>query len=102
MSSGVPTAQDGGGLPGLGGGIGGDTGVKRLSLADGGLEGPEGLLERRVGVEAVRVENVHIVHAHPLQALVEAGQQVLARSPLAIGAGPHVVTGLGGDDELVP
>ena len=62
---------------------------------------PERLLERRVGVQAVRVEDVDVVEAHPLQALVEAREQVLARAPLAVRAGPHVVARLGRDDQLV-
>ena len=53
---------------------------------------------RRLGVEAVRVEDVDVVEPHPRQALVEAREHVLARAPLAVGAGPHVVAGLGRDD----
>jgi len=49
----------------------------------------------------VRIEDVDIVELHPLQALVEAGDQVFAAAPFAIGAGPHPVAGLGRDDELV-
>ena len=91
-------------LDGLGrarAGVGGDAGVQRLALLDGGGDGAERLLERGVGVEPVRVEDVDVVEPHPLQALVEAGEQVLARAPLAVRAGPHVVAGLGGDDQLV-
>ena len=48
------------------------------------------------------VEDVHIVEAHALQALVQACQQVFARTtPLSVGAGPHVVTGFAGDDQLI-
>ena len=35
------------------------------------------------------------------EALVEAAEQVLARAPLAVRAGPHVVPGLGRDHQLV-
>ena len=59
------------------------------------------LLQRRVGVEAVAVEDVDVVEAHPPQRLVQRREQVLARAPLAVGPGPHVVAGLGGDDQLV-
>ncbi len=36
-----------------------------------------GLFHRRVFVYAVRIENIHILHTHAVQALVEAGEQVL-------------------------
>ncbi len=49
----------------------------------------------------MRVEDVDVLEAHALQALVEAGQQILARSPVAIRAGPHIVAGLGADDQFV-
>src|SRR3712207_7993263 len=55
----------------------------------------------RSGVGPVRVEDVHVLHAHALQALVEAREYMLARAPLAIGPGPHLVARLRGDDELV-
>jgi hypothetical protein len=59
--------------------------------------------ERRVGVEAVRIEDVDVLEAHALQALVEARQNVFATAAsLAVGAGPHVPAGLRRDDELVP
>ena len=48
------------------------------------------------------IEDVDVVETHPAEALVEAGEQVLARSADAIGAWPHVVAGLGRDDQLVP
>ena len=81
--------------------VGGDAHVERLSLADGGVERAHRLLERGLGVESVRVEDVDVVEPHPPQAGVEAREQVLARSPLAVGPRPHVVAGLGRDDELV-
>src|SRR6266446_4801452 len=78
----------------------GDAGVERLSLADCGVERPLRLLERSLGVEAMRVEDVDVLQAHPLQALVEAGQQVLSRAPDAVRTRPHVPAGLRGDDQL--
>ena len=47
------------------------------------------------------VEDVHVVQAHPLQGRIEAGQQILARAPVAVRPGPHVVAGLGRDHQLV-
>jgi len=50
---------------------------------------------------AVGVEDIHILQTHALEALVEAAEQVLPAAPLSIGAIPHVVASLGGDDQLV-
>ncbi len=83
------------------GGVRGDAGVQRLALPHGGVERAHRLLERRVGVEAVRVEDVDVVEAEAVEALVEAGEEVLARAAVTVGAGPHVVAGFRGDDELV-
>ena len=94
-------AQDRGRLARLLGGVGGDARVQRLPLPHGGVERAHRLLERRLRVEAVRVEDVDVVEAEAREALVEAREQVLARPPLAVRAGPHVVAGLRRDDELV-
>src|ERR1700733_7346216 len=81
--------------------VGGDSHVARLALADGGVERPHRLLERRLGIEPVRVEDVDVVESHPLEALLEAGQEILARAPPPARTRPHVVAGLGRDDDLV-
>ena len=81
--------------------VGGDPGVQGLALAHGAVQRAHRLLQRRLGVGPVRVEDVHVVQAHAAKALVQARQQVLARAPVPVGPGPHVVAGLGGDDELV-
>ena len=79
-----------------------DPGVQRLTGSHGGVERAHRLLERRVGVEAMRVEDVDVVEPHPREALVEAREEVLARAVVAIRSRPHVVAGLRRDDELVP
>ena len=81
--------------------VGGDADIERLALAHGGVERAHRLLERRLRIDAVRIEDVDIVEPHALQALVEAGEQIFAAAPFAIGARPHVVAGLGRDDQLV-
>ena len=78
-----------------------DAGVQRLARAHRRVERAHRLLERRVGVEPVRVEDVDVVEAHPRERLVERREQVLARAPLAVRPGPHVVAGLRRDHELV-
>ena len=52
-------------------------------------------------VVAVTVEQVHIVRPHPFQALVDAGHEIFAAAPVAVGPRPHVVARLRGDEELV-
>ena len=79
-----------------------DARVQRPARPHGRVERAHRLLERRVRVEPVRVEDVDVLKPHPLQRLVEAGEQVLARAPFAVRPRPHVVPGLGGDDQLVP
>jgi hypothetical protein len=82
--------------------VGRDADVERLAGPDRGVQRAHRLLERRRGVGPVRVEDVDVVQPHPAQRLVEAGQHVLASpTALAVGPGPHVVTGLGRDDQLV-
>ena len=78
-----------------------DAGVERLALAYGGVERAHRLLERRLRIEAVRVEDVDVVETHPPEALIEAREQVLAGAVVAVGAGPHVVAGFRRDHELV-
>ena len=48
------------------------------------------------------VENIDIFKSHSLKGLIQARQQVLAASPVAVRALPHGVTGFSGDDHLVP
>ena len=102
ISSGVPSpAQDRAPPRRALGAVGGDPDVARLALPHRGVERAHRLLERRVGIEPVRVEDVDVVEAHPLQALVEAVEQVLARAVVAVRTGPHVLAGLGRDHQLV-
>ena len=88
-------------LPGPFGRVRRDAHVEGLALAHGGVKRAHGLLDGRVGIDAMRVEDVDVVEPHASQALVEAREQVLARTPVAVGPRPHVVAGLGRDEELV-
>ena len=81
--------------------VAGNPGVERLAGAHRVIERGHGLLKRRLRVRPVGVKNVHVIELHPLQALVQAGQQILARAPIAVRPGPHVVAGLGADHEFV-
>src|SRR5664280_2570107 len=85
----------------LGGRVGGDPGVERLALSNRSVEGAHRLLERRLRVEPVRVEDVDVVEAHPAEALVQARRQVLARAAVTVRPGPHVVASLRRDDQLI-
>ena len=94
-------AEDGDRLFRSPGRVGGDADVERFTLAHGGIERAHRLFQRGLGIEAVRIEDVDVLEAHPLQALVEARQQVLSRAPDAVRPRPHVVAGLRRDHQLV-
>ena len=47
------------------------------------------------------VENVDVVQAHAGKGLIDRGNQVLARTTIAIRPGPHVIAGLARDDQLI-
>src|SRR5262245_30816692 len=79
----------------------GDARVQRLAGPDRRVERAHRLLEWRLRVEAVGVEDVDVLETHPREALIEAREEVLARTPLAVRARPHVVARLRRDDELV-
>ena len=66
---------------GLLGRVGGDPRVERLALTDGGVERAHRLLERRLGVEAVRVEDVDVVEPHPLRATGRGSRAGTCASP---------------------
>src|SRR5436853_2754626 len=52
-------------------------------------------------VETVDLVKVDIVHAEPTQAVVDLGENRLARQSGAIGAGTHPAIDLGSNDDLV-
>src|ERR1700677_1123871 len=81
--------------------VGGNADIKRLALANRVIERPHRFLERRLGIETVRVEDVDVIDAYALEALVEAGNQGFAPAPFAVRARPHEIARLGRDHELV-
>ena len=76
--------------------------LERLAGTDDINKRLERLLYRRIGIIAVRVEQVHIIEPHPFERLIEAGDQILAATPLSVRTVPHAVTGFGGDKEFIP
>src|ERR1700722_3302543 len=93
--------EDGDRFLGAAGVVGGNADIESLPPANRMIESAHRLLERRFGIEAVRIEDVDIVEAHALETLIEAREQVFAAAPFAVRPRPHVVAGLGGDDEFV-
>ena len=85
----------------LRGGIRRDADVQRLAQSHRCVERAHRLLERRLRIEAVRVEDVHVIETEASQARVEAREEVLAGAPLPVRARPHVVARLARDDQLV-
>ena len=94
--------QNGGSLFQRGAVVVGKPRVQRPAALHGGGQRAHGLLQRGVRVHAVMVENVHIVQPHPLQALVQTGQQIFPAAPVSVRAVPHGIARLGGNDEFVP
>src|SRR6185369_8155023 len=47
------------------------------------------------------IKDVDIVKPHAFEALIETGNQILARSPIAVRTFPHRVAGLGADQQLI-
>ena len=90
---GAEPAKDGDGFSRPLGGIGRDSDIESLALLDGGVQRPQRFFERGVRVEAVMVEDVDVVDAQPLQALVQAGQEILSRAEVTVRAGPHIPPG---------
>ncbi len=76
--------------------------IQGPTTGDGGGQRTGGFLDRGLGIGAVVVEDIDVVQPHPQQARVQGSKQILARAMVAIRAGPHVVSGLGRDDQLVP
>ena len=70
----VVVGQDWGGPQGVG------TALQRRNHLAALVQRGHGLLQRRLGVRAMRVEDVDVLQAHALQALVEARQHVFARA----------------------
>ena len=48
------------------------------------------------------VKDVDIFQPHTLQALIQAGQQIFSAAPVAIGALPHIIPCLCGNDKFIP
>ena len=78
-----------------------DSDIQSLARGHGGRESAHRLLERGLLVGAVVIEDVDVIETKTVKALVEAREDVLARSEIAIRARPHIPTGLARDHELV-
>ncbi|MNL68076.1 hypothetical protein D3C87_1927410 [compost metagenome] len=68
--------------------------VKRLALSYQQIQGGHGFFQRRIRIRSMVIEDIHVFQPHTLQALIQAGDQVLFRAPIPIRPGPHGVTGL--------
>ena len=89
------------GSSGLFGIVIGDAHIQRLAAADDLVQCTHGFLNGGIRIRAVMVKNVHMIQMHPLQRLLQTGDQIFAAAVVAIGPGPHIVTGLGGNHQLM-
>ena len=95
-------AGDLGRLAGAFGRVAADAHVQRPARADGVVERGNGLLERGLRIEAMRVEDVDIVETKTAQRLIKRREHILASTTARpVRTGPHVVSGLGRDHQFV-
>ena len=80
----------------------GKSGIESLSAFDSLVESAHAFFQGSLRVHPVVVENVHVIQIHPFQTLVQTGEQILAAAPVSVGTGPHIISGLGADEKLVP
>src|SRR5215475_1437493 len=81
--------------------IRGDAYIESATAPDCHVECAHCLFERRMRVVPVRVEDVDVLEPHALETLIQTSEEILARAPLSVWAGPHAVASLGRDDELI-
>src|SRR5258708_24478026 len=94
-------SQDSRGFTGLLRRIIRDADIECFAAAHNVVERSHRLLKWCLRVGTVRIKDVHIVEAHPDQALVKTGDQIFPRTPLTVGTGPHVVACFGRDNHFV-
>ncbi len=80
----------------------GDAGVQRLTLLHGRSQRAHGLLQRGLRVHPMGIKNIEILQPGALEALVQAGQQILAAAEIPVRAGPHGISRFAGKHQLIP
>src|SRR5690606_36587089 len=65
------------------------------------IQGHHGLFQRSIRIKPMRIKNIHIIDPHPLKTLIAACDQIFSASPFPIRSGPHVITRLGGNHQLI-
>src|SRR5262245_35550532 len=83
------------------GGVRRNTHVQCFAASNGLIERGHRLFQWCFRIGPVMIEDVHVFEPHSLQALIEAGQQILSRAPLSVGSRPHKITGLCRDEQFV-
>ena len=80
----------------------GNSHIQCLTGFHNAVQCTNGLLQRCIWIRSVMVEDIHIIQSHTLQALIQAGHQVLFTAPVAVRSGPHIITGLRGNHQFIP
>ena len=78
------------------------TDVQRLTLPHHQIQRTHGFVQRRVGIGAMMVKNIHIIQPHAFQTLIQTGDQILFRAKIPIRPIPHGVTGFGRNNQFIP
>src|SRR5262249_29053532 len=81
--------------------IRGDAYIESAAAPHRHVECRHRLLERSMRVVPVRIEDVDILEPHAFETLIQTGEEILARAPFPVWAGPHAVPSLGRDNELI-
>ena len=79
----------------------GNSHIQCLTGSDNAVQCTNGLLQRCIWIRSVMVEDIHIIQSHTLQALIQAGYEILFAAPVAVWSGPHIITGFRGNHQLI-
>ena len=79
----------------------GNSHIQCLTGSDNAIQCTNGLLQRCIWIRSVMVEDIHIIQSHALQALIQAGHEILFAAPVAVRSGPHIITGFRGNDQFI-
>ena len=71
----------------------GNSHIQCLTGPDDAVQCTNSLLQRCIWIRSVMIEYIYIIQSHTLQALIQAGYQILFAAPVAVRSGPHIITG---------
>ena len=82
--------------------VGTDPRIQRTPRTHDVIQRAHRFFQRRVGIETVRIKDVHVVQPHALQRLVAGRDQVFPATPLAVRPLELLVARFRRDDQFIP